>query len=122
MIGGEICGEMSSAAGEDEVFITLREEMEHNWQIRILDKIEELQMVEELQRIVWPGSDTDVVPAHLLITVVHNGGIVLGALPPGDNHGDIENLVGFVFGFPGLYSTPDGPRPTAPAATRRSSP
>ena len=102
---------MSSAAGEDEVFITLREEMEHNWQIRILDKIEELQMVEELQRIIWPGSDTDVVPTHLLITVVHNGGLVLGALPPGENNSGIDKLVGFVYGFPGLYSTPDGPRP-----------
>lgn len=85
--------------------------MEHNWQIRILDTIEELQMVEELQRIVWPGSDTDVVPAHLLITAVHNGGLVLGALPPSDNDPGNEELVGFVFGFPGLYSTPDGPRP-----------
>lgn len=85
--------------------------MEHNWQIRILDTIEELHKVEELQRIVWPGSDTDVVPAHLLITVVHNGGLVLGALPPGDHNGSIDRLVGFVFGFPGLYSTPDGPRP-----------
>jgi predicted GNAT superfamily acetyltransferase len=85
--------------------------MENNWQIRILDTIEEMQMVEELQRIVWPGSDIDVVPAHLLITVVHNGGLVLGALPSGDNHGDIDNLVGCLFGFPGLYTTPDGPRP-----------
>jgi predicted GNAT superfamily acetyltransferase len=53
---------------------------------------------------VWPGSETDVVPAHLLITVVHNGGVVLGAFVD-------EKLVGFVFGFPGLEFTPDGPRP-----------
>ena len=69
--------------------------MEQNWQIRILDTIEELHMVEELQRVIWPGSDTDVVPAHLLITAVHNGGLVLGALPPGDNQDDIDKLVGF---------------------------
>jgi len=39
-----------------------------------------------------------------LITAVHNGGLVLGAFTN-------EELVGFVFGFPGLETTPDGPRP-----------
>ena len=63
-----------------------------------------MNAVEELQRAVWPGSETDVVPAHMLITAVHNGGIVAGAFMD-------DQLVGFVFGFPGLESTPDGPRP-----------
>ncbi len=72
--------------------------------IHVLEKLEEMSAVEELQREVWPGSETDVVPAHLLITVVHNGGLVLGAFHD-------EKLVGFVFGFPGLEFTADGPRP-----------
>jgi predicted GNAT superfamily acetyltransferase len=58
---------------------------------------------EALQREVWPGSETDIVPAHLLITAVHNGGLVLGAY-------EEDKLVGFVFGFPGIEATPDGPR------------
>jgi predicted GNAT superfamily acetyltransferase len=74
------------------------------WNIRLLETIEEMSAVEVLQREIWPGSETDIVPAHLLITVVHNGGLVLGALVD-------EKLIGFVFGFPGLESTPDGPRP-----------
>ncbi|HTP02245.1 MAG TPA: hypothetical protein VMJ64_12805 [Anaerolineales bacterium] len=74
------------------------------WNIRVLETPEEMSAVEALQRDVWPGSETDVVPAHLLITVVHNGGLVLGAFVE-------ERLVGFVFGFPGLESTADGPRP-----------
>jgi predicted GNAT superfamily acetyltransferase len=74
------------------------------WNIRILETLEEMTAVEDLQREVWPGSETDVVPAHLLITVVHNGGVVIGAFVD-------EKLVGFVFGFPGLEFTPDGPRP-----------
>lgn len=53
--------------------------------------------VEELQQQVWPGSATDVVPAHLLVTAAQNGGLVLGAYQQ-------EQLVGFVFGFPGLYA------------------
>ena len=74
------------------------------WNIHLLETMDEMSAVEALQRDVWPGSETDVVPAHLLITVVHNGGVVLGAFVD-------EKLVGFVFGFPGLEFTPDGPRP-----------
>ncbi len=75
-----------------------------SWNIRLLETPEEMSAVEELQRQVWPGSETDVVPAHLLITAIHNGGVVLGAI-------DNEKVVGFVFGFPGIEFTPDGPRP-----------
>jgi predicted GNAT superfamily acetyltransferase len=74
------------------------------WNIHLLEAPEEIAAVEALQREVWPGSETDVVPAHLMITAVHNGGLVLGAY-------DGDRLAGFVFGFPGLESTPDGPRP-----------
>lgn len=75
-----------------------------SWNIRLLEKPEEMAEVEALQREVWPGSETDIVPGHLMVTAVHNGGLVLGAF-------EAERLVGFVFGFPGLESTPDGPRP-----------
>lgn len=71
--------------------------------IHILETPEDMQQVEELQRIVWPGSETDVVPVHLLVTAVHNGGLVIGATESGQ-------MIGFVYGFPGLYYTPDGPR------------
>jgi predicted GNAT superfamily acetyltransferase len=74
------------------------------WMIRLLEAPAEMIAVEQLQRLVWPGSETDIVPAHLLITAAHNGGVVLGAFL--DNQ-----LVGFVFGFPGLEMLPDGPHP-----------
>ncbi|MFZ5886731.1 MAG: GNAT family N-acetyltransferase, partial [Chloroflexota bacterium] len=67
--------------------------------IKLLETPEEMTLVEELQRLVWPGSETDVVPAHVFITAVHNGGLVLGAFQN-------DELVGFVFGFPGLDFTP----------------
>ena len=72
--------------------------------IKILESPEEMTAVEELQRIVWPGSETVVVPTHLLITAIHNGGLVAGAF-------EEDQLIGFVFGFPGIEPTPDGPRP-----------
>lgn len=72
--------------------------------IRILESPEDMTSVEELQRAVWPGSETDVVPAHMLITAMHNGGLVIGAFLE-------DRIIGFVFGFPGLEFIPDGPRP-----------
>lgn len=74
-----------------------------DYTIRLIETPEDMRLVEQLQREVWPGSETDVVPLHMLITAVHNGGIVLGAFIE-------EKMVGFVFGFPGLEEIPDGPR------------
>ena len=61
-----------------------------------------MSIVEAAQRLIWPGSETEIVPAHLLLAVVHNGGLVIGAF--------VDEMVGFVFGFLGSYPTPDGPR------------
>jgi predicted GNAT superfamily acetyltransferase len=73
------------------------------WTIRLLETPEEMTAVEGLQRQIWTGSETDVIPAHMLLAAVHNGGQALGAFVG-------TNLVGVAFGFPGIYTTPDGPR------------
>ena len=75
-----------------------------DWIIRLVETPEELQQAEQLQRIVWPGSDTDVIPSHLLITAAHNGGLVLGAFLG-------DRLVGLLFGFAGLSRVGSGWRP-----------
>ena len=62
--------------------------------IRFIETVAECHAVEDLQRQVWQGDDLEVVPLHLLITVAHNGGVLLGAW-------DDDKLVGFVFGFLG---------------------
>ncbi|HRQ22779.1 MAG TPA: GNAT family N-acetyltransferase [Anaerolineales bacterium] len=71
--------------------------------IRLIETPEDMRLVEQIQREVWPNSETDVVPLHMLVTAVHNGGLVLGAFIE-------ERIIGFIFGFPGLEETPDGPR------------
>lgn len=92
--------------------------------LQILENFQEMVSVEELQSKVWPGSETEIVPAHLLLTSAHNGGLVIGSYDLGTGqdpaqevdfswspeavHPDHAKLVGFVFGFPGLYSTPEG--------------
>jgi predicted GNAT superfamily acetyltransferase len=91
--------------------------------LRILETPSELSAVEDLQRQIWPGDDADIVPGHLMLAAVHNGGLVIGAydVDATDESGDeaglewgeipaSASLVGFTFGFPGLYATPDGPR------------
>ncbi len=78
--------------------------------LRILETPEDMELVEELQRHVWAGNETEIVPAHILLTAIHNGGLAIGAFD-GDPDAPAQKMVGFVFGFPGLYFTPDGPRP-----------
>lgn len=73
------------------------------WTIHLLETPEHMERAEALQRLVWLGSETDVIPAHLLLAVCHNGGLALGAFVQAD-------LVGLSFGFTGFYNTPDGPR------------
>ncbi len=77
--------------------------------LRILDNPSDMRAVEELQLVVWSGDGTSVVPAHLLIAAVHNGGVLIGAYPNQESAED-STIIGFVFGFPGFYDTPDGPR------------
>ena len=94
--------------------------------LRMLDTPDEMAGIENLQRLIWPGNETEIVPGHLLITAAHNGGLVIGAYSgsTGSLHTSSEapviltveenspnaKLVGFVFGFPGIYDTADGPR------------
>lgn len=72
-------------------------------QLRILETPTELVAVEDLQRLCWLGGETEVVPVHMLRSVVHNGGFVIGAY-------SADRLVGFVFGYPGIQQTPEGPQ------------
>jgi len=77
--------------------------MKTPWTIQIIENMSGMQQAVELQRQVWQDSETDIIPAHLMNSAVHSGGLVIGAFVE-------QELVGFVFGFPGFYSTPDGPR------------
>ena len=78
-----------------------------HYQIRIIEDPDEMTAVENLQGIIWPGDTRSIVPTHMILTAVHSGGLLLGAF---DTQTPEHNLVGFAFGFPGIYITPDGPR------------
>ena len=73
------------------------------FELRVLHTSDEMAAVERLQGVIWGGGDLEVVPGHLLVTFAHNGGMAAGAFAG-------DELVGFVYGFPGLDTTTDPPR------------
>lgn len=60
---------------------------------RELHTVDELNCIFELEQAVWEMTPGDAVPAALLISVVENGGVVIGAEAEGE-------LIGFAFGIP----------------------
>jgi len=44
--------------------------------IRLLETPAEIEQTEQLQRLVWPGSDLDGILRHVLISGARNGGVV----------------------------------------------
>ena len=63
--------------------------------IRPLQTLEELHACEQLQKEIWGFEDISIVPHHLILTTIKNGGVLLGAF-------EGERLIGFVYGFPGI--------------------
>ncbi len=63
--------------------------------IREIKELSELKAIENLQKEIWGISDLEVLPGLALIPLVEIGGILLGAFDSGQ-------LIGFVFGFPGI--------------------
>lgn len=77
--------------------------MSTSWTIKVIESAEEMLVVEDLQRLVWPGSEAEIVPGHLLLASVHNGGLLLGAFVE-------QRLVGFAYSFLGMNEISNGPR------------
>lgn len=74
-------------------------------EIRSLRTLDELHACEALQKKIWGFEDISIVPHHLLLTTIKNGGVLLGAFEessPQVSEGRGESLVGFVYGFPGI--------------------
>lgn len=62
--------------------------------IRLLDTLDEFRACQVVQKATWSFPDLLIIPYTLLVTMQHNGGVVLGAF-------DAGQLVGFVAGFLG---------------------
>ena len=64
-------------------------------EIRPIRTLSDLRRCHEIQRAVWGYSDLMVFPYTILISVQHNGGVLLGAYVNNE-------LVGFVIGYLGM--------------------
>lgn len=64
-----------------------------NVSIRALESLDELDDVRRLETIIW--SEFESTPVHQTLTVIKNGGIVLGAYLN-------DELIGFQYSFPGF--------------------
>jgi predicted GNAT superfamily acetyltransferase len=65
--------------------------------IRAIEKLSEMIEVEELQKEIWGVDDREILPALAMIPVTKVGGLLLGAF-------DNDQMIGFVFAFPGFES------------------
>ena len=63
--------------------------------IRDIDTLAEMRQIEVLQKEIWGVEDLEVFPALALRPLKELGAVLIGAF---NNH----DLVGFVFGFPGI--------------------
>lgn len=72
-----------------------------SYTIRLLEEYDDMLRIEALIDDIWGGGPADAVPAHVLITFVHNGGLAFGAF-------DGDEMVGLAFGFLGFHETPQG--------------
>lgn len=64
-----------------------------HWEIRELATPADFEACEAVQREVWGGDETELVPASHLVAARCAGGLVAGALVGGE-------IVGFAYGFP----------------------
>lgn len=69
-------------------------------EVRALTELAEIQAAEEIQRTTWGMNELEVVPAHLMHALQHNGALLLGAF-------DGADVVGFVFGVLGTVELED---------------
>jgi len=69
--------------------------------LRTVTTIEEVEHFQQLERLIWQSPAEDVVPVHVAITVIRNGGGLIAAFAD-DGPEATGGMVGLTFWFPGL--------------------
>lgn len=77
-------------------------------EIRPIDTVEAVEHFQRLEVLIWGSPPEDVVPLHVVITAVRNGGGCLGAYAE-DGPAETGGMVGLTFWFPGLGVPTNGP-------------
>ena len=81
--------------------------------IRAVTDIAGCEHFQELQRLIWDSPPIDLVPSHVAITIIKNGGMLLGAY---DEEGPAAagGMVGLVFWWLGAAHDPADPPGSPP--------
>lgn len=69
--------------------------------IRSIQSIEGCRHSQTVEQMIWANSDEELVPAHVLITVIKNGGGLLGAYAD-DGPAETGGMVGFALWWLGV--------------------
>jgi len=80
--------------------------------VRPLETIEEIEHFQIIEQRVWGSDEENIVPTHVLITLAHNGGLVMGAYAE-DGPAELGGMVGIVAGWLGADVPPGSPAGTA---------
>lgn len=88
--------------------------------IRPVDTVEGVEHFQKLEQLIWDTPPEETVPVHVAVTVVHNGGGLLGAFAD-DGPAETGGMVGLCFWWPGIGTPttqadrlPDLAAPTTP--------
>lgn len=78
--------------------------------VRPVETQEQCQHFQRVEQRVWGSDDESIVPLHVLITLAHNGGLVMGAWAD-DGPADTGGMVGIVAGWLGAAVPPGSAMP-----------
>lgn len=81
--------------------------------LRRLDSVEDAEHFSRLEALIWNSPPEDNVPIHVTITVIRNGGGLIGAFAD-DGPAETGGMVGLTFWFPGIGVAGTGARGAAP--------
>ncbi|MCS6827558.1 MAG: hypothetical protein NZ553_13165 [Caldilinea sp.] len=69
--------------------------------LRTVTSIEEIEYFQRLEQLIWQSPPEEIMPVHMVITAIHNGGGLIGAFAE-DGPAETGGMVGLAFWFPGL--------------------
>jgi predicted GNAT superfamily acetyltransferase len=77
--------------------------------LRRLDSVEDAEHFSRLEQLIWSSPPEECVPIHVTITVIRNGGGLIGAFAD-DGPAETGGMVGLTFWFPGIGVPSTGAR------------
>jgi predicted GNAT superfamily acetyltransferase len=76
--------------------------------VRPLETIEECEQFQAVEQRIWGSDEESLVPVHILVTLMHNGGLVMSAFAD-DGPPELGGMVGLVAGWLGSDVVPGSP-------------